>query len=243
MTGSKQDIIAKLQRDLLPLQGFKTSSNNSILDSNIGQIKNAFPGNTFPLGAIHEFISVCPEDIAATTGFLSVLLNSLMQRGGMAIWIGYGNMIFPPALKAFGIGPDKIIFIELKKEKEMLWAIEEALKCEGLAGVIGCLEVLNFTTSRRLQLAVEKSRVTGFILRPGIKDLTTSACIARWKITSLPGVSDDGMPGVSFPRWNVELLKARNGKPRSWQIECIAGHFRYINKIVPVSIPLQKNTG
>ena len=27
------------------------------------------------------------------------------------------------------------------------------------------------------------------------------------------------MPGVGFPRWNVELLKVRNGKPGSWQLE------------------------
>ena len=48
----------------------------------------------------------------------------------------YGSVlprtIFPPALKSFGIAPDKIIFIDLKKEKEILWAMEEALKCDGL---------------------------------------------------------------------------------------------------------------
>ena len=38
----------------------------------------------------------------------------------------------------------------------MLWVIEEALKCEGLAAVIGEIKELSFTQSRRLQLAVEK---------------------------------------------------------------------------------------
>ena len=41
-----------------------------------------------------------------------------------------------------------------------MWAIEEALKCDGLAAVIGEMKELSFTNSRRLQLAVEKSHVT-----------------------------------------------------------------------------------
>jgi len=36
---------------------------------------------------------------------------------------------------------------------------------------------------------------------------------------------------VGFPRWNVELLKVRNGNPGAWKIEWSAGSFRpVINK-------------
>jgi protein ImuA len=33
------------------------------------------------------------------------------------------------------------------------------------------------------------------------------------------------MPGVGFPRWNVELLKVRNGQPGNWQVEWMDGRF------------------
>jgi hypothetical protein len=36
------------------------------------------------------------------------------------------------------------------------------------------------------------------------------------------------MPGVGFPGWNVELLKVRNGKPGSWQIEWAESRFQNI---------------
>jgi protein ImuA len=36
------------------------------------------------------------------------------------------------------------------------------------------------------------------------------------------------MPGLGFARWNVELLKVRNGKPGSWQIEWGPTGFRTI---------------
>ena len=121
--------------------------------------------------------------------------------------------------------------------------MEEALKCKGLSAVIGEMQDLSFTASRRLQLAVEQSQVTGFVLRKNPRSLNTSACLARWKITSLPSELPGEMPGVGFPRWNVELLKVRNGRPGNWQIEFAAGRFRYISKIAAIHPQQQKKTG
>lgn len=239
MIKSKADIISRLQKDILSLQGFKTSTTVTA-DIGLGLIKHAFPNNSFPLGAIHEFISASAEDAAATNGFVSGIVASLMKKEGAAIWISATKNIFPPALKAFGIAPDRIIFIELNKEKEMLWAMEEALKCEGLAAVIADIPRLNFTDSRRLQLAVEESRVTGFILRQNVVTINTTACITRWKITTLPSALNAGLPGIGFPRWNVELLKVRNGKPGSWQVEWVAGKFRHIQKSQVIVATTQK---
>jgi len=240
---SKADIIAQLQKEILPLQGFKATLNNTGNDVGLGSIKNAFPSATFPLGAVHEFLSMSSEDAAATNGFVSGILSSLMKKGGASIWISASGNIFPPALKSFGIAPDKIIFIELKKENQMLWAMEEALKCEGLAAVIGEIKELSFTASRRLQLAVEQSQVTGFILRNNPRAINTTACVTRWKITSLPSELAKEMPGVGFPRWNVDLMKVRNGKPGNWQIEWSAGKFRHITSTALVVPVQQKKTG
>ena len=74
-TASKADIIAQLQKDLLPLQGLKHVANNHTIDTGLGPINYAFPNGVFPLGAIHEFIA---EDIAATSGFVAGILSVLM---------------------------------------------------------------------------------------------------------------------------------------------------------------------
>lgn len=121
--------------------------------------------------------------------------------------------------------------------------MEEALKCEGLAAVIAEISELGFTASRRLQLAVEESQVTGFILRRNPRLLNTTACITRWEITAAPSTTENNMPGVGFPKWNVELLKVRNGKPGKWQIEFTAGKFRHISKIVIIPQEEKRKTG
>ena len=165
MFAKKTDILTQLKREILHLEGFRSAIPGSIMDLGLGFMEEAFPNGSFPLGAVHELISEGAESTAATAGFISGLLGGLMKSGGAAVWIGSSPNLFPPALKAFGIHPGQIVFINLQKERDILWAMEEALKCEGLAAVIGEIPELSFTTSRRFQLAVEQSRVTGFILR------------------------------------------------------------------------------
>lgn len=242
MVTSKADIIARLRRDLLPLQGFKPVS-GTYENIGLGQINHSFPNASFPVGAMHEFISVDKEGSTATGGFIAALLGKLMKNGGASLWIGSSRTLFPPALKFFDIDPEKIIFIDLPREKDVMWAMEEALKCDGLVAVVGEIQELNFTASRRFQLAIEQSHVTGFILRHNPRNLNITACVTRWKITHLPTILTDEMPGVGFSRWNVELLKVRNGKPGFWQIEWIGKRFRHIPIIAAVSQEEQKKTG
>jgi protein ImuA len=240
---TKADIIAQLQRDILPLQGFRPAINSAAVDIGLGSIKYAFPEETFPLGAIHEFICSESEPLSAAGGFIAGILSSLMHHGGVSVWISSTQTIFPPSLKNFGIEPDKIIFINLQKEKDKLWAMEEVLKCDGIAAVVGEIQELSFTLSRRLQLAVEQSLVTGFIIRNNPRNLNTTACVTRWKITPLSSMLPGNMPGVGFPSWNVALLKVRNGKPGSWQMEWNAGKFRHIPGATEVTLEPQKKTG
>jgi protein ImuA len=231
MPETKKQIIDQLRKDILLLEGYKTPATGAISVMELGPVEAAFPNGIFPTGTIHEFLGTEPEQAAACSGFMAALLGRLMQHDGIGVWISTSRKLFPPALKAFGIEPDRVVFVDLKRERDVLWAMEEALKCEGLAAVIGEISEISFAQSRRLQLAVERNKVTGFILRTDARKLATSACTARWRISALPSEPDSEMPGVSFPRWNVELLKVRNGNPGAWQIEWAEDHF------TPISLP------
>lgn len=237
MPVAKADIIAQLQREILPLEGFRHSRYSHEGDWLPGPVKAAFPYGCFPTGAVHELLSLSAQHLAATCGFIGGLAGQLMTRGGACVWISASRRLFPPALKAFGVPPERMIFVDLKREKDGLWAMEEALKCEGLAAVVGEIRDIGFTASRRLQLAVEQSRVTGFLLRHQPRDGNAIACIARWQISPVASEPEAGMPGVGFPRWKVELLKVRNGRPGAWLIEWSAGGFRLVPPQAPAILP------
>jgi protein ImuA len=239
MTPGKKDIFQQLQKEILCRQGFTPMVGELLIDSRLGAMVNAFPNKTFPAGAVHEFLSAVPEAAAATSGFISGLLSGLMQGNKACVWISRARQLFPPAMKAFGVAPDQIIFIDLQREKDILWVMEEALKCPGLAVVVAEIQEISFTASRRLQLAVEKSRVTGFLLRQNPPGLHTLACVARWKITAIPSEPGEGLPGIGFPRWKVELLKIRNGRPGAWQIEWSDGRFQAVYPLAP-TVPAEQ---
>jgi protein ImuA len=243
MQEAKRDIINKLRKDILLLEGFKPSEATIGGTFGLGPIEAAFPNGVFPTGTIHEMICPTLEQAAATGGFMSGLLASLMQNGGACLWIGTSRTIFPASLITFNVEPDRIIFIDLNREKDVLWAIEEALKCEGLAAVVGEIREISFAQSRRLQLAVENSKVTGFLLRNDPKKLGTTTCVARWQITPLPSEPEDELPGVGFPRWQVDLLRVRNGNPGSWKVEWIDGRFIPIEEEIIINEISERQAG
>jgi protein ImuA len=240
MPAAKTELISRLRREILPLEGLGSPLPGATKDLGLGFMAGSFPQGSFPLGAVHELVSEGPEAAASTAGFTAALVSGLMKNGGAAIWIGSSGRIFPPALKAFGIQPEQVIFVDLQKERDLQWTMEEALKCSGLAAVVGELPELDFTTTRRFQLAVEKSKVTGFVLRSNPRNLQANASVSRWRIRPLPSFAEDDLPGLGFSRWQVELLKIRNGKPGTWQLEWAADRFREVSESIPAIIPEPK---
>ncbi len=220
----KRAMAKELQAKINALQGLGKLS-GELPVAGLSPFATAFPGHAFPINAIHEFISCGPAAAASTNGFITALAGKFMEDGAICLWIGSKKKIYPPGLKYFGLDPSRVVFITAMKLQDTLWIIEEALKCEALTAVIAEIPELGFAESRRLQLAVERSGVTGFIHRisPHIENAT--ACTARWQITPMPGIAPDGLPGIGHSRWDVQLLKIKNGRPHSWQVSWSGGSF------------------
>ncbi|WP_316831772.1 Error-prone repair protein ImuA [Pedobacter aquatilis] len=224
----KKDLIDSMRKEILKLEGFKFSPEGAAVDFGLGGLVEAFPNGQFPTGAIHEFIGTSMEDAASTGGFTAALLSVLMKDKGICIYVSAQRKLFPPALARFGLSPDRMVFIDLGAEKDVLWATEEALKCESLSAVVMEIDQISFAQSRRLQLVVEKSKVSCFIIRRNAEKLSSTTTVARWQISALSSETIGGMPGLGFPRWKVELLKVKNGKPGNWEMEYVAGGFRLL---------------
>lgn len=228
MQQSRADIIAQLKKDVL-LQRFSTPRSKLVSSIFFEPFAGAFPCPGFPTGVIHEFICQNDESFSATAGFVSGVLSALMKNNGVVVWISLSKKMFPPAFTLYDIRADKIIFISLDKPKDVIWTMEEALKCKGLSAVVCDVRELSFKQSRRLQLATEQSGVTGFVLRQHPRIINTTACAARWVIDSYVSYKPVEMPGVGYPSWNVNLQKIKNGKPASWKISYRNGKFIHLS--------------
>ncbi|MDQ0107402.1 protein ImuA [Chitinophaga terrae (ex Kim and Jung 2007)] len=221
---TKEEIVNGLRKELLLLQGFRTASSEQA-KVDLGEMNACFPNGIFPAHGVHEIISLSMADRPACSGFISAIAGMLMKNSGPGIWISTEQRIYPPALMLFGIIPERIIFVQVPRPVDVCWAMEEALKTEGLAVVIGELQELGFETSRRLQLAVEKSKVTGFVLRHLPRRMNPTAALSRIRVSPVRSAMEEGMPGVGDPRWQVEVLKIRNGKPGKYLMEWVDDRF------------------
>jgi protein ImuA len=234
MNTDRKAMINQLQNHILQWEGYKPPSGGRYESLGLGPLENAFPNGVFPKNCVHELVCASSEQAAASAGFISGVFSLLMQQGGVCVWIGRAHRLFAPGLAGFGLAPHQVIFISLRKDKDTLWVMEEALKCSGLTAVVCELGEMDFKQSQRFQRAVEHSRVTGFVLRNAADKLSSTACAARWQISHLPSTEQDGLPGLGFLRWQVDLLKVRNGHTGSWLLEWKDNRFVPIHEEVKV---------
>ncbi|QYX58658.1 hypothetical protein K1T73_14190 [Roseovarius sp. SCSIO 43702] len=120
-----------------------------------------------------------------------------------------------------GIGVERpIIMVGLTRETDVLWAMEDGLRCRGLGAVIGEIwgnpAKVDFTATKRLAMRSEAAKVPCWLVRHAASpDL--SAARDRWRIASLPSARhphDARSPGA--PRWSLDLFRSRGTKPGQW---------------------------
>ena len=112
------------------------------------------------------------------------------QHAGAIYWInleGQADGLLPQELHANL--HERVHFVEVATENDLLWATEEALRAEPVGLVITLPEKpLSLTVGRRLQLAAEAGQTTGLILiREG---QGSNAAETRWKCEPLPSEED-----------------------------------------------------
>jgi protein ImuA len=125
---------------------------------------------------------------------------------------------YGPGLEEAGLAPERLITVAAAREREMLWAMEEALRCRGVGAVIGetrsqCIDAV---ATRRLALAAAGSGALALLLRTAPGEEPSSAA-TRWVVGAAPGARKSH--GLGPPRLAVRLMRNRRGHVGSWTLE------------------------
>ena len=190
-------------------------------------------GGGLALGQLHEIgaVGLDAETGAIAAAFLACLLARLPDTERAILWIAPVCDLYPPGLPAYGLDPARLVLVQTANDAETLQAMETALRAGGAAAVVGEVGRLVRLPGRRLQLACGKRGTTGFVLRrwpygrkrPGKQHAKQegNAAATRWRLSPEPSevepVAIPREPGP--PRWRVELLHARGGRPGAWIME------------------------
>ena len=175
-----------------------------------------------------ELFAVHPRD-GGWAGFLLAQLDTqkplLWVQERMAIL--ESGRVHPP-----GLPTSNLIHVEARDARNVLWAMEEGVRCTGLSCVIGEIwgdpRALDFTATRRLAVAAERSGVPCWLVRLG-GTANLSGARMRWRIASapsLPNPLDLKAPGL--PAWDAELFRARGFPPGRWSVAHEADRFHLV---------------
>ena len=204
----------------------------------VPEIDRALPGGGLRLGSIHE---VAGDE--AATGFCAALLARTGSGGvrgeahgeacagvrggarkGSLLWLAKGDDLYAPGLVRFGIGAGQLLVVSgLHRQEDMLWAMEEALRCRAVTGVVAETGRIGLAAGRRLMLAAEGTGVLGLVLSRGVPHggarrrrggagvrrggAGVPVAVSRWRVT-----------GAREGRWRVEVLHCRGGRPAEWTV-------------------------
>jgi protein ImuA len=221
MNPGQQDRIADLRLQIARLNG--GSHKTKPLPFGLRPVDEHLPGGGLTRGGLHEMIEagLASEFAGSTTLFTAGIAARLK---GPVLWCLNRRDLFAPGLLRAGLHPDRVIYAEAEREREILPLIEEGLREKGLAAVVGEVTRMSLIASRRLQLAAEATGVTALIIRRwwtlAEKDLVhlPTAAVTRWRIAPTPSELMP-VPGLGRERWQVELLRCRGAEPRTWILE------------------------
>jgi protein ImuA len=185
-------------------------------------------GGGFACSALHEIAATGEAHLPAAAGFALAVAKRAAPSPRL-FWVSE-DMAFAESgvphgagLDALGLAPEQLVMVSVTHRRDLLWAMEEALRCGATTAVIGEMRTgaIDGVAVRRLSLAAAENGTLALLLRaePPV-DASTAA--TRWLVSAAPSI----VPGIS--RVAVQLVRNRRGPTGTWILEWSNGDGQFI---------------
>lgn len=212
----------------------------------VAAIDDALSGG-FARGALHEIAAAAEPHLPAAAGFAAAvagLASAPPRLQRHLVWIAEdmalveSGALYGPGLEAFGLSPERLVTVAVAQRRDLLWAMEEALRCPAVGAVIGEVRggAIDNVAVRRLSLAAAERGALALLLRTAPEGDTSTAA-TRWIVGAAPSSAATHGPGAS--RFAAQLVRNRRGPGGSWIIEWSDSDERFIlpTHAQPVAAP------
>jgi len=173
-----------------------------VVASGCAELDALLPRGGFARGSCVEWIAAC-AGAGASVLALKVAQAACGEEGRLAV-IDEARTFFPPAAAALGVRLENVLVVRPAGASDALWAAEQVFRCGGVSAALVWPTGLDRRTPRRWQLAVERSRALGLLVRS--EEALAEPSWADARLLVQPLATDGG-----WRRWRLELLHARGG--------------------------------
>jgi protein ImuA len=234
-------MIEQLRQRLLALQRpLKMENGSGVLPFGIAAIDTMLGGGLMR-GALHEIAASAESHSAAATGFALGL--AALTPSFRLLWIAEEMARIESGgphgagLDAFGLAPERLVTVSVTHRRDLLWGMEEALRCRAVGVVIGEMRAgkIDEIAVRRLSLAAGESGALAVLLRAA-PPADNSTAATRWIVGAASSAIAHG-PGA--PRFAAHLVRNRRGPVGSWILEWSDSDERFVlaTHAQPVAAP------
>jgi protein ImuA len=177
-------------------------------------------------GALHEVSAPGEAHLPPASGFVARVARAAAAPAmtGNVVWVAEdrslaeSGALYGPGLIDCGLAPERLVTVAAASRRDLLWAMEEALRCRSVRAVVGEIRAgaLDGVAVRRLSLAAAESGALALLLRTAPPaDASTAA--TRWLIGAAPSPSPAEEDEEGWPtRVAARLLRNRRGPLGCW---------------------------
>jgi protein ImuA len=197
--------LESLRRQIFQLEGSRFRGGDGVVSSGCRAVDELLPARGLHRGAVAEWFAA--GDGVGAGGLALLAAREVCGAGGKLIVIDSRRELYPPALVRFGIPLEQFLVVYAVGPADHFWALDQALRCRGVAAVLAWPEQLDGRTFRRLQLAAEEGGGLGLFVRSTRVRNDPSWAETRFLVEPLPFVAAG--PGLRHVR--ISLLRCRGG--------------------------------
>jgi hypothetical protein len=156
--------VEALRQEIARLETARRPVGEAPVSTGCEGLDRLLPAGGFVRGTLVEWIAAGDGSGAETMALFAV--REACREGGVLVVLDRVKEFYPPASIRLGIDPERMIVIQAASAVDNLWALDQSLRCPGVAVALAWPEKLDSKTFRRLQLAAEEGASLGFFLRP-----------------------------------------------------------------------------
>lgn len=223
MSAVQSGIVEQLRKQLRSCMPH-TIARESI-PTRFGGLNKLLPDKGIRTGSVVEWISAGPGGRTSTIAFAAA--SGLLQQPGALAVVDPLHSLCTASLPQLGIPLSRLLLVRPQLadtrstfiseyrlsgvvRSNALWALEQLARCTGVSVVLTWIDRLTSTAQRRLQLAVERSGTTVFLIRPSsVLNQPTWADLRFMVHTSCDNSLRQPKLATSS-RLQVKLIRSRN---------------------------------